>query len=246
MIFYLVSQAHSYTINAYLHSWGKALAFQITPYPYEQLLSAKSLKPGTYIFSDIERLNPKQADVVSQVWNKLKDAGVMVRLLNHPTHSMRRYELLRTLYERGINKFNIHRLTESRIPQRFPVFLRGENDHAGSLTSLLKTPEELESASQEIINSSQNRDNKVIVEFCDTSDQKGIFRKYSALIVGDRILPRHLFFSKNWQVKQPDLIDEELLLEEQHYLENNPHSSGLREIFNLAQIDYGRIDYALL
>lgn len=91
---------------------------------------------------------------------------------------MRRYELLRTLHERGLNKFNIYRLTEYRMPQRFPVFLRGENDHKGSRTPLLPTPEKLNGAINTIFMAGQSRENKVVTEFCDTSDAKGIFRKY--------------------------------------------------------------------
>lgn len=219
---------------------------QIRPIPYEHLFKAKSLQTGTYIFSDIERLNPEQAEIAAQVWKDLSEAGKAVRILNHPTYSMRRYELLRTLYERGSNKSNIYRITECRTPQRFPVFIRGENDHAGSISPLLQTPEELEDAIHKIVNKGHSRENKVITEFCDTSDEKGIFRKYSALIVGDQIIPRHMFFSKNWMLKKPDLIDEEMLLEEQQYIKENPHKEQLREIFHLARINYGRIDYSIL
>lgn len=245
MIFYLVSQDHSNTIYRYLSSWGKSLIPQIRPLPYEHLFRAKSLQTGTYIFSDIERLSPDRAEIAAQVWKDLSEASKTVRILNNPTYSMRRYELLRTLYERGSNKFNIYRITECRIPQRFPVFIRGENDHTGSISPLLQTPEELEDAIREIVNKGHSRENKVIIEFCDTSDEKGIFRKYSALIVGEKIIARHIFFSKNWMTKKPDLLDEEVLLEEQQYIKKNPHEEQLREIFHLARISYGRIDYGI-
>ena len=56
------------------------------------------------------------------------------RVLNHPTTSMRRYELLRTLFERGDSSFNVYRLTECRQPQRWPVFIREENEHTHNMT----------------------------------------------------------------------------------------------------------------
>lgn len=247
MIFYLVLKAHANTINNYLNSWGKALVPRLTILPYEQLVKTRVLQAGTYIFSDIERLIPEQAEMASQVWKELSNTGKEVCLLNHPTRSMRRYELLRSLHEHSLNKFNIYRLTECRKPQRFPVFIRGENDHFGSLTPLLQTTEELDDAIYKIFKNGQNRENKVITEFCDTSDAKGIFRKYSAFIVEDQIIPCGILFGHSWMLKYPpDLIDEATLQEEWHYIKNNPHEPQLREIFQLARIDYGRIDYGLI
>lgn len=71
MIFYLVSKEHAYTISNYLASWGKALIPRIKLLPYEQLFKARVLRAGTYIFSDIERLNPEQAEMAAQVWTDL-------------------------------------------------------------------------------------------------------------------------------------------------------------------------------
>ena len=47
------------------------------------------------------------------------------------------------------------------------------------------------------------------VEFCDTSDATGLFRKYSAFLVDGEVLPRHLLFSKSWHLKKPDIADAE-------------------------------------
>ena len=246
MIFYLVSETHSYTINSYLTSWGIGLASRMRTIYYEELYRMKRVPAGTYIFSDIERLSPQQAEQVAGIWKKLANSGIEARLLNHPTHSMRRYELLRTLYERGFNQFNVYRLTEQRQPQRFPVFIRGENDHGGSRTDLLHTPEELDAAIAQIFDSGQSREDKLIVEYIDTADEQGLFRKYSAFIVGDRILPRHLFFGEKWVLKVPKRVDDPFMVEERAYVENNPHEATLREVFQLARIQYGRIDYSLL
>ena len=60
-----------------------------------------------------------------------------------------------------------------------------------------------------------------------------------------RVIPRHLFFSKAWVVKDAQIVDAERIQLEQRYLDENPHEAALRSIFELARIDYGRIDYAL-
>ncbi|MCP4370425.1 MAG: hypothetical protein GY797_20280 [Deltaproteobacteria bacterium] len=264
MIFYLVTKNHAYTITRYLKSWGTTLAPRLKPVFYEQLKGLRALGPGTYIFSDIERLAPKQAERFAQLWQQNTNVGKGIRLLNHPTLSMKRYELLRTMYEQGWNQFNVYRPTECSRPERFPVFLRRENDHSGSLTPLLQTPEALDKAIAELSQRGQSRkenpikaitrlfklcrsqENILITEFCDTSDKQRIFRKYSAFIVADRIIPQHILFSLDWMLKSnARLLDEVTPREEQKYLETNPHESQLRKIFRLSRIEYGRIDYSI-
>lgn len=248
MIYFLTTKHHSYTINGLLLGFGSKLISRIKPCTYEQLFSAKSLPTGTYIFADIERLTVEQAEMAAKVWNQLARAGKGVRLLNHPTLSMRRYELLRTLYTKGLNQFNVYRLTELVTPQRFPVFIRGENDHQGNQTPLLKSSTELQDALSQLNSQGQSRDSRIIVEFSDTSDEEGVFRKYSAFMIGDRVIPRSVFFGQHWMLKshKNSVSNQQTLQEEKDYLETNPHQSEIREIFRLANIQYGRIDYSLL
>jgi hypothetical protein len=205
----------------------------------------RRLPPSAYIFSDIERLSPETADRAAFLWRSLAGhAGT--RLLNHPTRSMRRYELLRTLYERGINAFNVYRLSEARWPERYPVFLRRENDHKGPLSPLLASRDELERAVARLDQDGVSRDNLLMSEFCDTSDQRGLYRKYGAFLVGDRVFVRSVQFSRNWVQKHQDLDEPELVREERAYVEANPHREAIHEVFRLARIDYGRMDYGVL
>ena len=90
------------------------------------------------------------------------------------------------------------------------------------------------------------QDELLLTEFCDTTDAAGVYRKFSTFIVGGRILPRHLFFSRQWMVKSWQLQKERYLREEAEYLDANPHEPQLRQIFSVARVDYGRIDYSLL
>ncbi len=248
MIFYLVTSAHFYTTDAYFRSWGKPYASQVKVLFYENLATTKQLPCGTYIFSDIERLDPAEAELAAQIWQDLANAPYQLRLLNHPTRSMRRYELLRTLHQQGFNKFNIYALTELQTPQSFPVFIRGENDHGGNLTPLLHTPEELEAAIHDLDQQGKSKNDKVIVEYCDTSSQDGTFRKYSAFIVGDQIIPTHMFFSGDWvtKVEKVEEMNNAMLQEEREFVEGNPHEKQLRQIAQIARINYGRIDYGVL
>jgi len=83
------------------------------------------------------------------------------------------------------------------------------------------------------------------VEFCDVRGKDGLFRKYSVFRIGERLIPRHLFFSKNWLLKMPDLLNDGLLAEERRFLESNPHVETIRRVFDIAGIQYGRVDYGL-
>ncbi|MGH7264503.1 MAG: hypothetical protein ACREMB_06550 [Candidatus Rokuibacteriota bacterium] len=213
---------------------------------YRYLRAPRRAKPGTYIFADLELLSPADLQKAVVLWQSLADGGPGIRLLNHPARSMRRYELLRTLHERGINRFDVYRLTEARWPAQYPVFLRREGDHGGPTSPLLRTRRELEGALHALRRSGEVRDGVVVVEFCDTADARGLYRKYGAFVVGDRVFPKSLQFSRHWVQKGSDLHDAELLREERAYVEGNPHEEALRRIFQLARIEYGRMDYALL
>jgi hypothetical protein len=232
-------------IDIYLAGWGEPLAGRICRLSYSEVLQARRLPVCTYIFADTDLLAPDEAAWVAMVSTALQAAGCLV--LNHPLRSLRRYELLRVLRERGVNTFDAYRATEARWPRRYPVFLRELDEHGGLLTPLLFSREELEAALAEQVKRGLSRDATLIVEFCETGDAQGIYRKYSAFVVGTRVVPAHIAFSKGWVTKgATELFDEDVLLEERRYVFDNPHEAALRDIFTLANISYGRIDYGLL
>jgi len=116
--------------------------------------------------------------------------------------------------------------------------MRAEDDHAGPLTELLPT---LEAARR----ARRRYPDALLVEFLDTADGDGVYRKYSAFRVGDAIVPRHVLFSRHWVVKHPELLDPAYLAEELRYLEDNPHEAALRRIFDTAGLTWGRVDYSV-
>jgi len=202
-----------------------------------------------HIFCDIDRLTPSEREQAGKLRKALMRDRRCRRVLNDPARSLCRYELLRRLHDRGQNAFDLCRLSELRGWDRFPVFLRGEDDHDGPLTPLLHSREELDAALEKLAARGRVREGKLLVEYLDTRDDDGWYRKYGAFRIGDRIVPRHVFLSKHWMVKERemtgDLSTEKRRAEELHYLETSPHEAQLQEIFDLAHIEYGRIDYAM-
>jgi hypothetical protein len=246
MIHFAVRAGNRAPLETYFQTWGRALAGRVRVLSYEDLPHTRELPAGTYVFADLEQLSDEQTALAAHLWEQLAASGRPVRLLNHPRRFVRRYDLLAMLHARGENSFRAYRITELNRPPQFPVFLRNEDDHSGSRTELLRTKRELDRALARLFLRGLPLRDLLVVEFCDTSDAAGIFRKYSAFCLGGRILPRHLIFSREWMLKTPDLLGPERLREERDYLETNPHEARLREIFRLAQVDYGRMDYGVL
>jgi hypothetical protein len=244
MIYFATTQRNERPIRKYLAGFGAPLRRRLRPVRYEWLLGARRIPSGVWCFSDLELLSDAERARAAGIWQQLQARGC--RLLNHPTRSLRRYDLLRLLEQQGGNRFRARRLSEGVEPRRYPVFVRRENDHKGSRSPLLHDASALRTEVERLCADGEDPRELLVTEFCDTADADGVYRKYAAFAIGDAILPRHLFFRRDWQVKRNQLADEAFIDEELKYMETNPHERRLREIFTAAHISYGRIDYALL
>lgn len=244
MIWYLVTAPHAYTVSEHLRGdWGVALRKRLVVMPYELLTRMPVMPQGSYIFSDLERLDALPRKVLGKVWTRLQASGC--RMLNHPERSLRRLELLDALHADGANRFRAFRADTAGEPWRYPVFLRQEKEHSGAQSLLLHDLKSLREAQLQLVLAGHALSDLLVVEMCDTADADGIYRKYSAFRIGEQIVPRHVLFSRRWMLKDMDLLAPEHRAEVADYCRNNPHESELRRLFARAQIDYGRIDYAL-
>jgi hypothetical protein len=242
MIVFLTTARYQYIADRYLRSWGRPFLLTIQPFTYEQFLRRRTYRPGAYVFADIDRLSEDDRWRAQDAWQTLRRLSEPCVLLNEPAACLRRYDLLATLHARGTNTFRAHHLDAPPAAIRFPVFLRVESDHAGNRTGLLSTPEALASAIAGLRAQGTRLDDWLIVEFCDTADADGLYRKYSAFRVGDRIIPIHVFIGRDWCLKHRSALPVHSE-EEEAYTAGNPHRRELMELFELARIDYGRIDY---
>ncbi len=263
MIYFVVGAAGSFSMRYYLEEEGRALHDRVRVILYEELVRLRELPLGTWVFTEIDRIRPPERELVDTVCEHLGAATAGVRLLNQPRHVRLRTELLRAASDAGINRFRtwpapgVRFATAERASRevggiaaaalRYPVFVRYANRHVGSLTPLLDSPRALGEALASLVAGRRRLDELLVVEFCDTKDEHGVYRKYSAFNVGDRILPRYLECSRDWMVKwHHRIFDRERAELEAHYLQTNPHEEWIREMFRLAGIEYGRIDYGML
>ncbi|MGH9907300.1 MAG: hypothetical protein ACRD8U_17160, partial [Pyrinomonadaceae bacterium] len=88
--------------------------------------------------------------------------------------------------------------------------------------------------------------NLLTIEFCDTADHAGFYSKYAAFVVGKRVIPRSLNYGRHWMLKHEGTeFSLPMIQKEIEFVKQNPHREQLLEIFDLAQVEYGRIDYAI-
>ncbi len=245
MIHYLVRRRHDYTIRRFINNWAPTLRDVVDVIPYETLFHRRQAQPGVYIFSDLERLTPLERRLAAGLFQALDQSGPNFLPLNHPGRALTRFPLLTTLAAAGINSFRAYRVVDPRR-LRYPVFLRIERAHAGSLTGLLRGPGDLALALLRLARHPLPlRAGLLVVEFQDTRDAAGLFRKYSAIRIGQALIPRHALVSRDWVLRKPDIVDATTVTDEQAFVRDFPHRDQVMNVFRLARIDYGRIDYSV-
>jgi glutathione synthase/RimK-type ligase-like ATP-grasp enzyme len=95
---------------------------------------------------------------------------------------------------------------------RFPLIVRKAGTHTGVILGLFETVDALRAALTE-------PGEHIITEFVDFRSPDGVYRKYRAFFIGERIILRHLLASDQWSVhakdrqrfmvERADLVDEE-------------------------------------
>ncbi len=269
---FLVHRGKDYTFRHYFKTWGAKVAGRVAirTYPgvgavgrtWSKRLNRrlKSWRTGTlsvgravpegslYAFTDLEILASWETELVTALARRLADTPG-ARVLNHPERTLTRCELLRALREAGINSYGVARLDEGAPPRpvRWPVYTRDDRSHDdGSMSDLLDTREELDQHLAELSAKGIDLGHRSLVEYAGAPGEDGLFRKYAAMRLGDAIVPCHIFFGREWIVKHSAVFDESTAREELAYIEDNPHEDVLRQAFDLAGIEYGRVDYGVV
>ena len=245
MIYFLVPAAQDDHIKTYLDVCSTALRGDFRVVHYEALAGRQEFACGTYVFSALDQLRPATAQLVVAIHQQLKQAPG-VRCLNNPETTLQRFELLAELNRQGLNEFRVERACGDFKNLRFPVFLRHERLHHGALSPLLNSEREIQEAIGRALIQGHSLKELLVLEFCDTANDKGYYRKYAAFVVGKKVIPRSLNYGRAWMLKHSQteftlpMVNEEL-----DYVRQNPHEQQLSRIFELAKVEYGRIDYSM-
>ena len=245
MIHFFVPAAQEFTIKDYVDLFGRALRHDIRILHYEDLVNQREFSRGTYVLAALDQLHTGMDQLLVELLDQLKPVEGF-RFLNDPQKTLQRFELLNKLHDEGRNDFRAFKADGDLTNLRFPVFLREESLHDGAISPLLNSERDIHEALGRALVQGHKLKDLLIVEFCDTADERGFFRKYAAFIVGKRVIPRSLNYGKQWMLKHSETeFTMAMVREELEYVSTNPHQQQLEEIFAFAEVGYGRIDYAI-
>ena len=248
MIYFLLRLPQLDTVNNLFTRLEPTMGDRLQKLPYTDLFEMTIAPAGVYVFTGLDQLSKAQTQAATQVCDRFRKDGSIV--MNHPGRAMDRFELLSTLHSLGLNEFRAFRAAEfEKMEATYPMFVRSNSQHTGPLSHLLRSPSEVKHAIRRARLWGHADDDLLVVEYCHIQDEDGFFRKYSAFRIGDAIIPCYLEHGDDWHVKRtlsrpkagaPDLADEEL-----GFVQQNPHEIELKRVFEIARIEYGRIDYAV-
>jgi hypothetical protein len=246
MIYFVVPRGQEFGVLNYAEDRAKGLLDRLSILNYEDLGRTPWPSKGTYVLSALDQLTPEGLDFVREWCDHLRGEDPSVRILNDPRATMCRFELLNALYQLGLNQHRVVRPQDKLADLRFPVFVRNEHHHSGSLSPLLHTQTELRGAIAKATLLGHPRQDLLVVEFVETADDDGYYRKYAAHIIGEKIISRGLAVGTDWMLKAAgSLRTRSIVFEQRAYVMENPHEAELRRIFGIAKTEYGRIDYAI-
>jgi hypothetical protein len=243
MIFFVVCRHHEYTVQNYLESWARPLLGRVAVLNWEDCAYASRLYRGTYVLTDYERMTPAQHAFARAVTGPLEAAGC--RVLNHPDRVLGRLALLQELHAARINDFDAFAADEDLSRVRLPCFVRRVSTHTGDVSELFHDVASLRRAVDERL--ARGEDDLIVVEYADVRDPSdGLWRKRAVLRCGGGYVARHEYVSRGWVARAAEVVDDRTVADEAAFVRSNPDLPVLTRAFELAGVDYGRIDYGLL
>lgn len=243
MIVFLSTAHHTYTHEEVART---AQDSQVRLATYESLLGEVTLPAATYVFTDLDRLSPARLREVAKIYRQLRAAGL--RVLNDPACFRSRCGFLRSLHDAGLNSFNAYRVEENVRPRRWPVFVRAQGEHDAPLSGLLASWEQVEAAVRQAVAKGVPLSQLMVVEYAAEPVRPGLFRKLACYRIGDAIVAHTCVHDAQWIVKygKVGIAGEALYADELRIVRDNPYGPALRQAFDLAGVEYGRIDFGLV
>lgn len=240
MVTYLSCWDHQYTVR------GVVLEKLLKNMSYDELFRSKWIHKGAYIFTDMDRLGPFDLEKAAGAYQGLKASGATV--LNDPGRVLTRFNLLRRLHEEGINQFNVYRPFMGEWPEKYPVFVRRDHFHSGVLSGLIESREELEKALDQVHRDGIPDSNVIVVEYAAEADANGVFRKSAVYRIGERYFREISVNDTNWVAKlgSQGVAGEQFYQQELEGMNEVPHPDVIRRVFEIANIDYGRVDFSIV
>lgn len=222
------------------------VSFLVVHYSCLNLINTCKI-PFICIFCDLDIASSREIDDAKVFCDNLQSSKCNCRIFNDPRKVLNRSQLLNKLFKDSVNTFKSYELTDSVYQFRYPVFIRSKSDHDGRKSTLLYSPDEVSSCIQDLLNRGANKDDLIIIEFVDTRDEQlGLYAKYSFFRLSHLVVPRHVIFNQDWEVKFSHVQNAKTIQIEKEFFSDSPHLCQIKEIFEISGIEYGRIDYSLV
>lgn len=249
MIHFVTTRDHAYTLTNLVDRLGHG---RCRIHHYERLFQHKRLPGGTWIFTDHERLSAYELGLAARVAARLEKGGA--RILNHPARVLRRFDMLTALKNADINRFSVWRAETFPSPGSFPVFIRNEYDHDAANPPLILDQAALDLALADLQERGHSLVGKLVIEYAGEEVAPGVWQRLQTYCVGGTVIAHTNVIDFRWQVKDSGEIGaverhpqfEQFLANEQAFISRNLHADTLRRAFELAHIDYGRADFAIV
>ncbi|HEY3146124.1 MAG TPA: hypothetical protein VGJ75_07225 [Dongiaceae bacterium] len=244
MICFVCTAAHRYTVTKHLPQFAGVPEFKV--WSYDKLFRARSLPRATWVLTDFDRLNFWELELAARHHRNLIGAGQ--RVLNDPATVAQRFSLLRRLHRAGFNRFNVWSVEAEEWPERYPVFLRTQSAHRGTLTDLIPDRAGLEREIAAALAKGRPRRELMIVEYCAEPVREGLFRKLAMYRVGPTMIANLCVHQSKWIAKDGEkgIAGQELYDDEYRMIDENCHSEELRPAFEIGGIEFGRADFGLV
>lgn len=248
MLYFLTKAHWSITIWDFVWGAGWRRVPYLRPISYEELFSRRSVPRGNYIFTDYDRLTHYEIQCLAGIADALKSADPSIRIYNDPRRVLERVALLKKLRQEGINDFDVTRIDLGEKPSAYPVFIRCEDDCNRPDTGLLNSEAEFDTAVADMAARGVPLKRRIAVQYSAERSPDGFFRKYGAIRLGGTIFPQHILRNTDWYVKRGQ-IERDAQSEAEFvalFDDFTAHAEMLKPIFDLAGIDYGRVDYGFV
>ena len=243
MVIFLVTKLGDDTLREVLAATSPG---SIAVVHYADAFATRRAPHATYVFSDLDRLNPIGIARAADFYRRLMRVGR--RALNDPARFVGRLALLRRLYAAGINRFTAYPAVPAPLPERWPVFLRLDAGHRPPLTGLLADPIELARETTAALDAGVSPEQLIVVEYSAEPLACGLWRKLSVYRVGDRLFADSCVHERSWMAKigPEGIAPDDVYADELRLMRENPYGQAMRRVFELAGVEYGRVDFGLV
>ncbi len=241
MILFFTAAPHSHTLDGLRGSPHGRPRMQVRSYDW--LFARSRLRAAACVFTDFDRLRHFELLAAARAFRQLREAGL--RVLNDPARSAQRAELLFLLHKTGVNRFRGYPAAHDPAPARFPVFLKCVSDHRQDFDELIPDQDALERRLRSVRASGYPLRDLLVIEFANREHRAGIYRRHTVYRIGDRMIPSNPVteagpFAKYGVDQVATDADRALSVDE---IYANPYGERMRPVFELASIEYGRLDF---